>query len=384
MKNKVENGKKILVVVPSIVSYKAFLDDLCDCLIRQKWDVIVACDMNGQQAVNENVRFIHCDFPRGFSIQGYIKAVKALRAIVNEIKPSLIHVHFSVAALFTALAKQKHWPRMISTIQGVIFTAKSGFRMRIYRASELFAFRKFEQVWVLTPDDFQSLKESGVSVFCQSSQGFGCRTDIFDASNFDENFRARKRRELGIKNEDIVLIFVGRLVDFKGIHIAYRAFLKSQEVLANSSLKFIVVGDFDALHPSGLTQQEVQDLEGNASIIRTGHINNVEEYLAIADISIFPSIREGMPVNLMESLSMGVPVITFDSRGCRDVVEDQVTGFVLCKRTPEAFSKAIDQLVTNVTLRNEFKNNALAQREKFSRDLYIKEQISIYENIIDK
>ena len=376
--------RHLLIIVPSIISYKAFLSDLCSYLTQHNWEVTVVCDMNGQAQPEQATRFIHCDFPRGFSIKGYIHAVKALRAIVSELKPSLIHVHFSVAALFTALAKQKHWPPMLATIQGVIFTASSGSKATLYRFAELFSFKKYNQVWVLTPDDFRALKEANIAVHCQESEGFGCRSDIFDPSNFDENFRSQKKAELGIEKEDVVLIFVGRLVDFKGIHIAYRAFQNSKVRLANPPVKFIVVGDFDPLHDSGLTQQEKQDLENDASILSTGHIGNVEQYLAVSDINIFPSIREGMPVNLMESLSMGVPVITFDSRGCRDVVENQVTGFVLPERTPEAFSNAIDQLATNAALRNEFKNNALAQREKFSRELYIKEQISIYENIINK
>ncbi len=375
--------RHLLIIIPSIISYKAFLRDLCNYLTQNDWEVTVVCDMNGQAQPKQNTQFIHCDFPRGFSIKGYIHAAKSLRSIVSDLKPSLIHVHFSVAALFTALAKQKNWPPMIATIQGAIFTASSGLKSTLYRAAELFSFNKYNQVWVLTLDDFRALKDADITVFCQESKGFGCRSDIFDPSNFDENFKSRKKEELEIEKDDVVLIFVGRLVDFKGIHIAYRAFQHSKAHLDNLSLKFIVVGDFDPLHDSGLTQQEKQDLESDTSIIRTGHIDNVEQYLAISDINIFPSVREGMPVNLMESLSMGVPVITFDSRGCRDVVENQVTGFVIPERTPETFSKAIDQLVADVTLRNKFKNNALAKRDDFSREHYIKEQISIYDNIID-
>ncbi len=56
---------------------------------------------------------------------------------------------------------------------------------------------------------------------------------------------------------------------------------------------------------------------------------NVADWLSIADLCVFASERGGMPVCLMESLSMGVPVITANTRGCRDVVRDGVDGVVL-------------------------------------------------------
>ena len=88
-----------------------------------------------------------------------------------------------------------------------------------------------------------------------------------------------------------------------------------------------------------------------------------------------------MPVSLMEALAMGVPVITSNSRGCRDVVRNQLDGIVLKDCTVPTLVDAMSLMMDNPSLHKKFSTNAFIDRDRFSRQHYVAEQISIYENL---
>ena len=84
----------------------------------------------------------------------------------------------------------------------------------------------------------------------------------------------------------------------------------------------------------------------------------------------------------MESLSMGVPIITNDSRGCRDVVKDGFNGIVLEKNEVAEIAEAMKQLAENFVLRNKLSRNAFNQREQFDRKYYIQYQVGYYQKLV--
>jgi glycosyltransferase involved in cell wall biosynthesis len=106
----------------------------------------------------------------------------------------------------------------------------------------------------------------------------------------------------------------------------------------------LLVGAPDDAHASGLTAAERRSLAVDPRVVDAGWQWNVAPYLAVADICLLPSTREGLPVTAMEALAMGVPVVTVDSRGCRDVVRDGIDGFVL----PAADADLIAEMLRGV------------------------------------
>src|SRR5436190_23345297 len=110
-------------------------------------------------------------------------------------------------------------------------------------------------------------------------------------------------------------------------------------------VKLLLVGERDPLHPTGLSALEERSVQENPDVVSVGWVSDVSKYLAVAQVNVFPSSREGMPVNLMESLAMGVPVITSDSRGCRDVVTHNVDGLIIGQPNPAAVGAAMQTLL---------------------------------------
>ena len=97
----------------------------------------------------------------------------------------------------------------------------------------------------------------------------------------------------------------------------------------NPRARLLLIGARDRLHPTGLSAEKERTLKASPQVIDIGFRTDVERCLPAADVLLFPSRREGTPVCAMEALALGVPVITCDARGCREVVRDGVDGLVL-------------------------------------------------------
>lgn len=104
----------------------------------------------------------------------------------------------------------------------------------------------------------------------------------------------------------------------------------------------------------------------------------VTEYLKTSDIYVMTSLWEGMPLSLLEAQVAGLPAVVPDVEGCKDVVIDQVTGFI-CK-TPEQMAEKIDLLIADVDLR---KRMGKAARElglqRFSTERMHREMMLAYQ-----
>ena len=110
---------------------------------------------------------------------------------------------------------------------------------------------------------------------------------------------------------------------------------------------------------------------------------NVADWLAIAYLCVFPSEREGMPVCLMESLAMGVPVITRDSRGSRDVVSHEIDGIVLNNASDGRFADAIEEIISNKTLLKRMADAGIKKRSHFDRKHCITEQLRELQKVLN-
>ena len=164
----------------------------------------------------------------------------------------------------------------------------------------------------------------------------------------------------------------------KGSPSVVKAFLALSET--NPDARLLLIGARDRLHPTGLSAQEERALKASPQVIDIGFRNDVERCLPAADMLVFPSRREGMPVCAMEALALGVPVITGDTRGCREVVRDGVDGLVLRDARVPNLRAAMQAVLDDGGLRQRWSAAALAGRERFSRVRFIAEQTRIYES----
>jgi len=143
--------------------------------------------------------------------------------------------------------------------------------------------------------------------------------------------RSNARKEAGVTSSDLYLLSVGRLVYQKGHEFLIQAMPNVRSQLEEQILKL--------------------DLSDSVKLL--GQWDNISRFLAIADVFILPSRWEGLPIALLEAMSVGLPVIATRVEGVEEVVEDQVHGLLVPLEDSEALAKAILQLINDPKKRNE-------------------------------
>ena len=373
---------KLMLIVPTLSSYEAFLSDFAQAAVSAGHEVHVATQLKllDGRAVedlsdpNTGV-FLHpLPMPRGANPVAAVKAARELRQLVAKVQPDWIQAHFSAAALVCALAKSKDWPFTSCVIQGLACTLAKGKARWAAWCGERLAMARLDEMWVLTDDDFDVIRGWNSSkARLQKSPGFGCRIDRFNREHYSAELRNERRAELAIEANECVLIYVGRLAAFKGFDKVVKAYqnLRARDV----PVRLLILGAFDALHPSGLSEEEVVELKNDPSVLIPGWQENVADWLALSDLCVFPSEREGMPVCLMEALCMGVPVVTSSSRGCRDVVRHDVDGVILDDVSPESLADTICSLIKEPEQIKVMRLAGINRREHFDRKHFIAEHL---------
>jgi len=145
-------------------------------------------------------------------------------------------------------------------------------------------------------------------------------------------------------NGEIRFIFVGRLLEEKGIYY----FLEAARAIKvrYPSAEFIVIGGVDAENPSGISLEELQCYIDDGIITYPGFVNNVQHWVASSDVFVLPSFyREGIPRSTQEAMAIGRAVITTDSPGCRETVVNEETGILIPRWDTEALISAMQYFI---------------------------------------
>lgn len=120
--------------------------------------------------------------------------------------------------------------------------------------------------------------------------------------------------------EELVLLFVGRLLKSKGITEAYKLYLRLKETDRN--IRLIIAGDLDPKNPDSISKEELEVFVRTKNVDYLGYVSDLTPVFLRANVLIFPSIyREGVPRVIIEALKFGLTIITYDLPGCKETVK---------------------------------------------------------------
>ena len=172
-----------------------------------------------------------------------------------------------------------------------------------------------------------------------------------------------------------------RLQKDKGVNEYCEAakILKEQGVQAD----FYFIGSLDSNYASEIEEKKLLEWKESKVVKFLGYREDINSLFHKSSIVVLPSYREGFPKVLQEAAACGRPVIASDVPGCRDVVRDGVTGFLISPIDPKVLAKKIGYLLSNKVLLKKMGKEAreLAERE-FSSDEVIKKHLKIYQDFL--
>lgn len=177
------------------------------------------------------------------------------------------------------------------------------------------------------------------------------------------------RNKLSLPESEVVMLYIGAVNKRKGIHNLLDALQLSS---LDKKMKVVICGPI--LEDIGFeeTIEKINQNMASVSVDYRGKVSNVEEYMKASDLFILPSYSEGLPNVLLEAGASGLPLITTDIGGSRDIVVDGENGLVVNLNSPSEINEAFATLVHDADLR---KTMGLASRNRVST-LFSLEKVS--------
>lgn len=320
-------------------------------------------------------RFCYVDFPvnpTGMNPMQELKTLQWLMRLFRKERPNVVHLVGVKCMLWGGLAaKLTHVPVVINAVSGlgVMFSApKLGMVAKTMLGIMRFSNQKKGVYLIFQNNDDKALftkhnvmKEEQ----CRFIKGSGVDLKEFDYTPEPAS-------------DKVHVIFTARMVKEKGVcDLVDAAKLLREDY--KDKVEFWLCGGLSA-NPKALKEHELKEMCDGEYIQWLGFRSDVKELLMKSHIVAFPSYyREGVPKSLIEASAIGRPIITCNSVGCKDVVENAENGYLIEPRDVETLAKRLKRLIDNPTLRHEMglKNREFAIRD-FSIEKVIKVHMELY------
>lgn len=309
-------------------------------------------------AEREQVRVVPLTMQRAIRPFHDLVALWRLYWLFRTERPQIVHSITPKAGLLSMLAaKMAGVPVRMHTFTGLIFPSRTGVMQRLliqmdrllcWAATHIYPEGNGVQHdllhYKITSKPLQVLANGNVN---------GIDLEFFSCGQVSTEQKDQLQQELGLKPNDFVYIFVGRLVGDKGINELISAF--SQLETPNS--KLLLVGPFEPeLDP--LQPETLKVIESHPNIISVGFQSDVRPYFAVSDCLVFPSYREGFPNVVMQAGAMGLPSIVTDINGCNEIIVEGENGTIIPVKNVATLVDAMQKMIYDTSYYHHLRQNA--------------------------
>ena len=332
--------------------------------MQQYYDVTIICSDKGRlekAGIAESVKTYPVELTRQITPFKDLKALWKLYRYFWKEKPDIVHSHTPKAGLIGMLAARlAKVPHRLHTVAGMPLMETTGLKRKILNFTEKLTYRCAHRIYPNSKGLYEFIVKNK---FCPDHKlkviGNGSSNGI-DTSHFSPTFytyeqNEKLKSETGIPMNAFVFCFVGRMVKDKGINDLVQAFIEISKTYRYA--KLLLVGPFERELDSLLSETE-KEIQNHLNIISVGFQKDVRPYLAVSDVFVFPSYREGFPNVVMQAGAMELPCIVTDINGCNEIIEDGVNGLIIPPKNKEQLRAKMQLLLENSDLRNKLKQNA--------------------------
>jgi glycosyltransferase involved in cell wall biosynthesis len=317
----------------------------------------------------------------GRDVAACAELVRAFR----DLEPDIVHTHNPKPGVYGRLAaRAARVPNVVNTVHGLY--AQPGdpiARRAVVYGLERIAARCSDAELVQNPEDIPVLRKLGVPSNKLHVLGNGIDLDRFDRDRVGSGARAALRREWNIPEEAVVCGAVGRLVAEKG----YRELFNAAAILRNAAphLHFVIVGPADTDKADAIAERDVAAARELGNVHFVGERTDIERCYTAFDVYALASYREGFPRSAMEAAAMGLPIVATNIRGCRQVVDDGITGHLVPTRDAFALAGAIQNLTEAPHLLAKMGAAGCEKaRKEFDQQRCIDITLGVYEELLGR
>ena len=297
-------------------------------------------------------------FTRAITPLQDLKCLGLLIRLMRQYRPAIVHTHTPKAGLLGMLAaRMAGVPIRIHTIAGLPFMTATGKRRRLLIAMEKLTYAAAQHVWPNSNGIMSFMRQHRL---CPERKlgmiGYGSTNgidlEVFSPDRVTGARRAAVEKQLDHAGANTYLMAVGRVVRDKGIPELLTAFNRLGQ--DRPHLRLVLVGPLERERAEEtLSQEQLHTIENDPRILHIEWTDDVAAFLAVADLLVHASHREGFPNVPLQAGAMCCPIVCSAIPGNVDIVTDEKTGLTFPVGDTEALQARLAE--------------ALADRERTAR-----------------
>ena len=354
---------KVLILATTAAMIEQFNMPNIDLLQELGFEVQVACNFrNGNPISNDqitlfqeilkekNVKYHQVELTRKIvKIFTNLKAFKQADSILKEEDFKFVHCHTPVGGVCGRIIGHRNNVNVIYTAHGFHFYKGAKLvNWLLYYPIEKLLSKYTSHLITINEEDYnatfeRSFKAKNVSLF----PGAGINLERFTPCTQSEKNELRK--EYGYNEKDFILIHVAELNKNKNQELVVRAVSKIRSEIPDLKLLLVGIGSMENEYKKLCKTLHIED-----RVIFLGYRTDVQNLMKVANVGVSASYREGLPVNVMEAMATGLPLVVTNCRGNRDLITHEKNGFLIKQDDIVGFSKAIKTLYQDECLREKF------------------------------
>lgn len=302
--------------------------------------------------------------------RGTYKAFSKLRKTIKEVKPDLIISWLEYSTFITSLSsigvKIKHIAGIWGDL-GYIYSKEVSFGI----------IKKFLLKWAYKRADtliFNSYNVAEKNKWI-GSKNYSVVYNIFDTEKTKQLPSKNELRKNLKFNEDLFyIVFIGSLVERKGINLLINAF----KMIKDDNLRLLVIG-------KGQLEENLKETaQDDKRIEFLGYKDNPISYIKASDLFILPSLSEGIPNVIIEALACETPIISSNVDGIPEIIQDKRNGLLIEPGSPEVIKEAIEYAIKNYSEMRKFAEEGKKVLDLFKKEIIVSEFEALFKELLNK
>jgi len=338
-------------------------------------------------ATNGREQIPYCDVKHTVSFErspfkmSNLKAIKQLKQIIDKEQFDIIHTHTPMGSVVTRLAarkaRKKFNTKIIYTAHGFHFYKGAPFQFwAIFYPVEKFLSRFTDVLITINQEDYELASTKFKKTKVEYIPGVGISKEKFDIQ-LDEKEKLKLRKELGIKKDDFLMLYVAEISKRK--NQMWLVKIIKPILIKNPNIKLLLAGK-DSLQNA--CHQKVKELGLEEQILFLGFRKDIPHLLRITNLLVSTSKQEGLPVNIIEGIFVNLPIVMTDCRGNRDLI-NKMNEIYLCEQGNESqFQKNIEKVYQERKKQKKSKSLNEEIYNQYGLVSILNQISSIYESVI--
>lgn len=366
--------KKVLLCATVDYHFKAFHLPFMKWFKEQGWEVHIAA--NGDMDLPYVDEKFNIPIQRSPFKLNNIKAYTKLKSIIDENKYDIIHCHTPMGGVLTRLAARearKSGTRVIYTAHGFHFCKGAPvINWMVYYPLEKFLSYYTDCLITINEEDYHLAVNRGFKAKrIEHVHGVGVNTELFQPIN--EITKREYRKNFGYRKDDFLLFYAAEFNKNKNQQFLIQALALIKKQIPH--VRLLLAGD----GPQKESCRELAislNVEGVVDFL--GYRKDIPSLLPLCDVAVASSIREGLPVNIMEAMACGLSIVASENRGHSELVENAINGYIIPNLDCQQFAARLIELNKSSHLREKFGTESIKRVKKYSFDQVGAELSEIY------